>query len=177
MSTETPTPVPPVAEPRRYWLPQLKSRWWTLLLGLSLMVNLLIGGLAIGFRMGDGPVERIAGITYIQLIPRSFLWGLPHERRHELMEIVRSRSEELRDLRMKSQNAPLKLAEALEMETYDPATVRAAVDAFTTGSESLAAGGGNVVIEIVSKLTPEERKLLAASIRERAERGGRRKRN
>ncbi len=174
MTSESTTPA---GRPKRHWLPQLKSRWWTLLLGLSLMVNLLIGGLAIGFRMGDGPVERIAGITYIQLIPRSFLGELPRERRDQLMDIVRSRSQELRALRSQSRAAPLKLADALEMQTYDPAAVKTAIDAFTTGSGSLAAGGGNVVMEIVGQLTPEERQLLATAIRDRAERGDRRKRN
>ena len=67
--------------------------------------------------------------------------------------------------------------------TSNPTRVRmmtagiAAIDAFTTGSESLAAGGGTVVMEIISKLSPEERKLLAVSIRDRAARADGRKRN
>ncbi|MCA0433536.1 MAG: periplasmic heavy metal sensor [Proteobacteria bacterium] len=161
----------------RNWLPQLKSRWWTLLLGVSLMVNLLVGGLAIGFRIGDGPVERLAGISYVQLIPRNFLSQLPRERRQEIMEIVKARGAELRSLRTEFRMAPRKLADALDADTYDPAAVQAAVDGFMTASENLVGSGSTIVMEIVSKLTPGERKLLAQSIRERAERGGRRKRD
>jgi uncharacterized membrane protein len=163
--------------PKRHWLPHLRSRWWTLLLGLSLMVNFLILGLAIGFGFDERRAERITGASYIQLIPRDFLRTLPRERRVELMGIVHDRSHELRDLRKNSQSSPLKLADALEKEGGTDADIKAAIDAFTTGSESLAAGGGTVVMEIVSKLTPEERKTLAASIRERAARVERRKRN
>ena len=47
----TPIEPPVTAESaiRRPWLPQLRSRWWTLLLGVSLMANLLVIGLALGF--------------------------------------------------------------------------------------------------------------------------------
>jgi Heavy-metal resistance len=158
---------------RASWLPQLQSRWWTLLLVLSLMLNLLVVGLAIGIGLGGGPVDRIMGSSYIQLVPRNFLRELPRERRHELMAIVRERSKALRELRNNTHIAPLKLADALEKPGATDADIKAAIDAFTTGSESLAAGGGAVVVEIVAKLTPEERKMLAAAIRERAERAQR----
>jgi len=161
---------------RRKWLPQLRSRWWTLLLGLSLMGNLLVAGLAIGVGLGGGPVDRIMGASYIQLIPRSFLRDLPHDRRHELMKIVRDRSQTLRELRDNSHSSPLKLAATLENPAATDTELKAAVDTFTTGTESLAAGGGAVVMEIVGKLTPEERKLLATAIRERAEKSTRRRR-
>jgi len=37
------------------WLPTLRSRWWTVLLGLSLMLNLAIGGMIAGNFMEHGP--------------------------------------------------------------------------------------------------------------------------
>ena len=49
--------------------------------------------------------------------------------------------------------------------------MKSTVTAFATGTESLAARGGEVVIQIVQQLTPEERKSLAAAIRQRADRG------
>jgi Heavy-metal resistance len=170
------TELNPVAAKRR-WLPQLRSRWWTLILGLSLMLNLLVAGLAIGLRLDGGPVERLIGASYIQLIPRSFLRELPHERRRELMAIVKQRSDTLRALRESSQTAPLLLATTLENPAATASEIKAAVDSFTIGAESLAAGGGAVVLEIVGKLTQEERRALAAAIRERAQRSTRRKQN
>lgn len=175
MTDTTPQMPDNPAPERKNWLPQLRSRWWTALLGLSLMLNLLIAGMYLGFGFSGNSADRIVRSSYVQMIPRKFLADLPRERRRELMRIVRSRAQDLRALRENSDASPLKLAAALEKETVDPVEIRAAVDAFTTGSESLAAAGGEIVMEIVGKLTPEERKLLAAAIRDRAERQTRRK--
>lgn len=164
MSDTQPTPD----MPRRHWLPQLRSRWWTLLLGVSLMANLLVIGLVVGTRFDGRRAERIMGASYIQLIPRDFLHQLPRERRKELMGLVHDRLHELRDLRANSQTSPLKLADALEKPDATEADIKAAVDSFATGSGSLAAGGAAVVMEIVAKLSPEERRQLAEAIRARA---------
>lgn len=175
MSIENTIPPTTPESVKRQWLPALRSRWWTLLLGLSLMANLLVGGLAIGHFVSGGPPERIAGITYIQLIPRSFFRELSFERRREFMKLIRERSKDLRNLRDTANTAPVKLADALELPDFDPAAIQTAVDGFTTGSGSLAASGGGLVMDIIAKLTPEERKLLATAIRERAETADRRK--
>lgn len=170
-------PVTPDPPTRRPWLPQLRSRWWTLLLGVSLMANLLVIGLALGFGFEGRRAERLMGASYIQMIPRDFLRNLPRERREELMGIVHDKLHQLRELRATSDASPLKLAEALEKPDASDAEVRAAVEAFATGNGSLAAGGAGVTMEIVSKLTPDERKALAHAIRDRAERAARRRRN
>ena len=55
-------------KPAKSWyrfVPQLSSRWWTALLGLSLMANLLIAGLVLGTRYrGD---DRIMGASAVQV--------------------------------------------------------------------------------------------------------------
>jgi uncharacterized membrane protein len=163
--------------PARTWLPQLKSKWWTALLGLSLMANLLVGGVMLGGFFGKHRMERLAGVSYIQLIPRNFFRELPKERRQQLMQIVKDNRDTLRDLRENSEASGLKLAEALEQPTFSIEDVKKTVLAFTTGTESLAARGGDVVVQIVAQLTPEERKVLAQTIRERDTRGIRRKKN
>lgn len=170
------TQVPPGPNPqKRQWLPRLQSRWWTAVLCLSLMLNLLVGGAIIGHRMAGGPMERLSGASYVQLIPRRFFAELPSARRRELMDIVGRNREDLRGLRKTSEEASLKLADALDQPSFDIANVKSAVDGFATGSESLAARGGAIVVEIVSLLTPEERASLAQAIRDRADRGNRRK--
>lgn len=151
-------------------LPPLRSRWWTLLLGLSLMLNLLIGGLAVGRFVGGGPMERMMGASYVQLIPRSFFADLTKERRRELLDIIRNNRDELRDLRAASDATSLALAADLEKQPFSATDVQNTVSKFSTGTESLAARGGSIVVEIVSMLTPDERQLLARSIRERADR-------
>jgi uncharacterized membrane protein len=159
------------------WLPQLRSRWWTLLLGLSLMLNLLVGGMLFGSRFGEMRDIRLSGASYVQLIPRSFFRELSNDRRKELMKIVRDNRDDLRGLRQQYEGSSLKLAEVLEKETFSQDELRQSVLAFTTGTESLAARGGDVVIEIVVRLTPGERKLLAQAIRKRDEAGRKRRRD
>lgn len=171
MSVETPV------QDRKSWLPQLQSRWWTLLLGLSLMLNLLVGGLIFGDRVAGGRMDRLVGASYVQLIPRSFFRELSRERRHELLQIVRESREDLRGLRSQYEGTSLKLAEVLEKEAFTPDELRQAVSAFSTGTESLAARGGEVVVKIVGQLTTEERKLLAQAIRKRDETGKKRRKD
>lgn len=171
MSTETPV------QEQKSWLPKLQSRWWTLLLGLSLMLNLLVGGLIFGDRVAGGRMDRLVGASYVQLIPRSFFRELSRERRHELLQIVRESREDLRGLRSQYEGTSLKLADVLEKEAFTPDELRQAVSAFSTGTESLAARGGEVVVKIVGQLTSEERKLLAQAIRKRDETGKKRRKD
>jgi uncharacterized membrane protein len=154
MTTEI-QPTTPV--PRR-------SRWWNLLFGLSLAVNLAFAGVLIGHRVFGGPQGRGA---YMQLLPREFFGGLPHERRRELMTMMKLEMNSLRELRGQADATSLRIADALEKQPFDPALVQQAVSEFATGSQSLAARAPVIVANIVSKLTPEERKQLAKSIRER----------
>ncbi len=170
MTTETPNPQ------ARSWLPQLRSRWWTLLLGASLMLNLMVGGIIFGDRFAGGRMERLSGASYVQLIPRSFFHSLPRERRNQLMQIVKESRDDLRGLRSQYEGTSLKLAEALEKEALSESDLREAVTAFSTGTESLAARGGEVVVKIVGQLSPDERKALAQAIRNR-EASGRKRRN
>jgi uncharacterized membrane protein len=159
------------------WIPQLRSRWWAALLGVSLMLNLLVGGIFAGAMFGEGRAERLAGASYVQLIPRKFFHDISKDRRDALMQILRDNRDDLRNLREASDGTSLKLADALEKENFNIDDVRQTVAAFSTGTESLAARGGDVVVKIVSQLGPDERKLLAAAIRDRDARGKRKKKD
>ena len=152
----------------RWQLPTLKSSWWTALLGLSLMLNLLIGGMAIGRHFRDGPNDRLMGVSYVQLIPRRFIQELPKQRRKALMDIIHQHRPDLRNLRNESESNGQKLADVLENQNFNIEDVRSTVKDFATGTESLAARGGDVVVQIVQQLTAEERKTLAQTIRDRA---------
>jgi Heavy-metal resistance len=149
------------------WLPQLRSRWWTPVLGLSLMLNLLVGGVIIGHVLRpDGP-DRMTGASYVQLIPRAFLRELDGKRRREILEIIRDYRPDLRALRQASDETAMALATVVDHEAYDPAAVKAVVDGFALKSGALASKGGDVVLQIIAMLTPEERKALAVAIRQR----------
>ena len=150
-------------------IPVLKSKWWTLILVLSLMANLLIAG-AIGGRFMHGrEFDDRNGSNFVQLIPRKFLEGLSGPRRHELVDLLRDNRDGFKQMRASANAAALELAQALENPSYDNASVQAVIDKFATGRESLAAKGGSVVMDIIAKLTADERKALAASIRDRSQ--------
>ncbi len=157
--------------------PTSKSRWWSILLVSSLMLNLLFAGWLIGNRywMRHGG-ERMAGVTMVQIIPRSFFSGLPRERRLELLRIVREEMSGLREKRTGSSPEILQLAEILERDTLSTSDTDRVIDTFSAGPDSLAVRGSKVLKDLIAKLTPEERKQLAAAMRERAEREKSRKR-
>lgn len=146
-------------------LPHLGSRWWTVVLGLSLMANLLIGGIVIGRNLGDrhggGPMLN----NVSQLVPRKFIDNLSDVRRKDILGILRTNRDELRNLREDTRATVLKLAEALEAP--DPAGINAVIDSYTTGSESLAGHSAKMARDLIAKLTADERKLLASAIRDR----------
>ena len=149
-------------------IPTLKSKWWTALLVVSLMANLLIAG-AIGGRFARGhEFGQPKGSNFVQLIPRKFLDDLDGPRRRELMTMLRDNRDEFKQMRVSANAAALELAAALENPNYDSAAVQSVIEKFSTGRESLAAKGSAVVIEIIAKLSAEERKNLAAAIRDRS---------
>jgi uncharacterized membrane protein len=159
------------------WIPSLQSRKWTVVLAVSLMLNLLVGGMIAGAFFRGDRAERLNGASYVQLVPRSFFRELSKERRAELQKIVRDNRDELRALRQQFEGNSLKLADALEKDAYSADEVSSTVSAFATGTQSLAAQGGEVVLQIIAVLTPEERKLLAKEIRERDARGKRKRKD
>jgi uncharacterized membrane protein len=158
------------------FLPALDRPLWRALFAFSLMANLVIAGLWIGQRFGPGREDRINRPVLAQVLPRQFLSTLPDDRRKELMSGMRMGVKQFRDLRDGAAANVLAIADALEKDTGDLSTVRTAVDGYATGAGSMAAKGSTVVMDFIAKLTPDERKLLAQSIRERAARNKDRRR-
>jgi uncharacterized membrane protein len=153
-----------------------KSTWWTALLVASLMANLLFAGWVIGNRYWARQAsERMAGVTMVQVVPRGFFTQLPRERRRELLRDVREEMGNLRQHRSGTSPEILKLADILEQESFSADNASTAIDTFSTGPDSLAVRGSKVLKDLIGKLTPEERKQLAAAMRTRAEREKNRK--
>jgi uncharacterized membrane protein len=140
--------------------------FWRVLLLVSLMFNLLVAGVLIGHFRDHGQMRRPGGPAYAQFLPRRFFAELDKNRRHELVETLRSHRQDFKKLRSQSADNAQKLAVELEQENYDPARVNALIEAFTTGPDSIAAGGGKVLKDFYADLTPTERKLLAEAIHE-----------
>jgi uncharacterized membrane protein len=157
-------------EKLKSYIPSLKSRWWTGFLVLSLMFNLGIGGAIIGRHFKHNGIEDAVQNSFVQLVPRRFFETLPHERRRELMDVLRQNRQDMRMLRTEFDSKALLLADALDAPNYEAAAVKSVIENVTMGSQSIAARGASVVEQLVEKLTPEERKQLAAAIRNKGHR-------
>ena len=151
----------------RYW-PARGSRWWSAILIGSLAINLFIGG-AVATRIirHEGP-ERFIGASYTQLIPRRFFAELPGERRRVLLDIIKKYRKDFRADREGSEAAAANLADALLIEPYDVEKVKLVVNEFAGQTGKLAARGGDAALDIIALLSPDERKILAEAIRDRA---------
>jgi uncharacterized membrane protein len=154
---------------KRNWF----SAWphWTMfLLVASLALNLLIAGAA-GMRyFYPERLARWSGASFTQLLPRRFLSDLPEDRRREFLDMLKSRREVFRESRAGMGDVALRFASALERNPYDEAEITAAIQDFTRLSTQMVDSGTLVTLQIVQKLTPEERSLLAQHVRERVER-------
>jgi uncharacterized membrane protein len=156
------------------WLPRLRSPWWTALLIASLALNFLVIAAITTHVMRREHGERFMGASYSQLVPRRFLSDLPRERRKELMAIFRDYRDDFRLGRDQSREIANRLADALGAEPYDAQKVSAVTAEFGKAGAGLIDQGTELANVFFARLSPEERKLLAQRIREKAA-GGRRK--
>ncbi len=153
---------------KRQYLPARGSKWWTGLLVASLAINLLVGGAVVArLATRDGP-ERFMGASYTQLIPRRFFAEIPRERRKVMLDILKQYRPNFRQDREASEAVAAKLAEAIVNEPYDVEKVKVVINEFADRNGKLALRGGNATLDILAVLTPEERRILADSINERA---------
>lgn len=153
----------------RYW-PGQGSRWWTALLIASLALNLFIGAAIATRYFTHGGPQRFIGASYTQLIPRGFFAEMPSDRRKVLLDILKQYRKDFRADRESTESVAAKLADALVTEPYDVEKVKLVVSEFAGQSGKLAARGGDAALDIITLLTPGERKVLANAIRDRASR-------
>jgi uncharacterized membrane protein len=148
--------------------------WWNALLIASLALNLLFGGAVVTRFFMHGPVERMAGTSYLQLVPRKFFADLGRPRREELLGVLKNYRDRFRAGQQNSRVVAESLADALDATPYDEARLRAVVEAFGKNGSDLIGLGSQAALDFISRLSPEERNRLAETIRERAK-GSRRK--
>jgi hypothetical protein len=152
--------------PKRSWF-RTWPHWTMFLLVASLAINLLVAG-AVGMRyFYPDRLERWSGASFTQLLPRRFLSDLPEDRRREFLDLLKSRREAFRQSRAGMRDVALRFAEALERNPYDEAQTTQAVQDFTKLSTQMVDSGTLVTLQMVQKLTPEERLQLAQRVRER----------
>jgi uncharacterized membrane protein len=113
------------------------------------------------------PPERYVGATYAQLVPRRFLADLDRERRKELLAVLRKYTRDFRDSRLDARKHSAHLADALEVEPYDPQQVAKAIQDYADTGNKLVSHGQKATLEFVALLSPQERKMMATRLRQR----------
>jgi uncharacterized membrane protein len=152
------------AAPKRRW----RISWWSILLVVSLALNLLVGGAVAARFFFHPPIERLTGASYLQLVPRRFFIDMDRQRRDELLSLLRSYRDRFREGQKRTRDVAGSLADALDASPYDEAKVRTIVETFATNGSELLNLSTEAAMDFISRLTPEERARLAQRIRERA---------
>jgi len=158
----TPDPTAPIPSRSR-------RRWLNPLLVASLAVNLVFVGALLSGRFWPHHGERGGFNRSAELMPRAFFGELDRQRRDELASVFRARKLEFRAERRALRDAATAFADALEREPYDLPSVQSAIAEHTAKSHQLIDLGATVAGELTEALAPEERRALAAAIRQRLE--------
>ncbi len=159
----------PYPGPSQPTLGNSRRRWLIPLLVASLAVNLVIVGATLSGRFWPQHGERGGLNRSADLMPRSFFRELDDQRRDELVEVFRARKTEWREERRALSAAAAAYADALEREPYDVPSAQSAIAEHTAKSHRLIDLGATVAGDLTEALAPEERRALAAAIRQRLE--------
>lgn len=162
------------AEPVTSGPPRRRLNWWSVLLVVSLALNVFVIGAAAARLMFPPPPERFVGATYAQIVPRRFLSDLDRDRRHELLALLRQYRDDFSEGRLAARQITVALADALETEPYDAKKAEAAIGLYAETGNKLVSHGQRAALQFISVLTPEERKLMALHLRNRARLKGKR---
>ena len=147
----------------------MSNKWLIGLLVVSVAVNLALVGFLVG-RMSSGFGPPI-GMEMTIGIPR-LLRELPDDRRQEILSASSFDRRQLRPALRAVRTAQQDIDKALVVEPFDPTDLEQALERFRETLDETQLQSHRSMIEVVSKLTAEERSLLAKSLRQRPRRSG-----
>lgn len=146
---DTAATPPPVIQRR-------SRRWVWVLLVVSLAVNFLLIGIAVGtvwsIRHGgawDAPAAFVRN--------QRFMKTLPFERRREVRRVFFAHWQEVAPQRRALREARVKVGRMISEGSYTPQELSAAIDDVTAKEAEARTAAKPMIIEILSKLRPEER--------------------
>ena len=155
----------------------MKSRWLVIALVVSVALNIAALGIGIGFAAGSP--HGIRGVDPTAGLAR-LIRSLPDERREELArtgtpamsdgDVRRRIGASLRELRV-SQRV---IARALAEEPFDPDAAAAALATYREHWAANQADSHRALVEILGRLTPDERRRFLESMRPSKDRRDRR---
>ena len=169
--------TPEQPETRRAFLSRLRGGWLSAILVVSLAFNLFVIGAVAAHHIWDRRhahhVGRISGPGFTQLLPRRFFAELADGRRDELRTLIRQHRHEFSQGRTRLRQTARAVADALGAEPFDQAKLDQALQAFAKTGHSLIDMGASVAQDVISRLTPAERKKLAEQLVLRSRTGSR----
>ena len=137
---------------------------WRTLLFLSVAINLLIAGTAVGGYAAGVRLERAASAGRWPG-PRAMMAALPQETRAKVRDQVVRTWDETRTLRQQAVQARRDAFDAAASEPFDVVRVRAAFARVRSADDAALAQFHNNMIEAFARMTPEERARAIAALR------------
>lgn len=139
-------------------------RWVKWLLGVSLALNFVVIGLAIGAAMKFHKYGHShGGIATIGQIMRA----LPDDSKGAARDMLFAAQPDLKALRAERKAAKRAVAEAIEASPYDPAAVEQAFATLRNKDQIAKTSAHGVMVEILEVLSPEDRAIVAEGLRKR----------
>jgi uncharacterized membrane protein len=143
---------------------------WRTLLFISLALNLLTIGAALGAWGAGVRLERSSGGAMVERLPgpRGFIAAMPPETRAEMRREVMQSWARSRELRRAAAEARREAFAAAAEEPYDAERVRAAFARVRAADQDAVGVFHDNVVEAFGRLTPEQRRAALQSLREAA---------
>lgn len=147
--------------------PKKRSRWWTVLLVVSLALNLLVIG-AIGSKVvkGNWGHRHWGSQASVLHDSRKFIRSLPWQRRREIRKIWRQSRKSVTVSAAADKAARLALIAALESPALDQAVLDKAADRIQPLLGTRLQARRAALFDILKALTAEERKAFAAWLKQ-----------
>jgi len=140
---------------------------WRTLLFVSVAINLLVIGAAVGAYSAGVRVQRESGEAIVARAPgvRAFLAAVPAEARPQLRREFGESWRETRELRRAAMEARREAYEAAATEPYDAARVRAAYANLRAADQAVIGVFHDNVADAFADLTPEQRRDVLERLR------------
>lgn len=140
---------------------------WRTLLFISLALNLLTIGAAIGLWGAGVRLERAGSNAVVERLPgpRGFIAAMPPETRAEMRREIMQSWAQSRDLRQAAAEARREAFAAAEAEPYDAARVRAAFARVRAADQNAVGVFHDNVVDAFNRLTPEQRRAALQALR------------
>ena len=137
-------------------------RWAKWALGISLAINFIIIGVAIGATARfHKHGHQHGGVASIGQIMRA----LPSDRRDSARGLMKAKRAELKAVRAERRGVHQALAAAIAADPFDPTAARAAFAAMRDKDNLAKSAAHEIMVEVMGLLTDEERDEVGARLR------------